>query len=139
MSPKHLDVLGLLMMAAGALELIEGTVVGVGILAAWSAGSTEMMAELGLPATGAFVYVPVITGTFTLILAWVLGLMEIGSGFGIYKRKPWGRLVGLIVSVVNLLAFPIGTLVGGYGLFVLLNKGLAAEFATEDSNDSKEP
>ncbi len=36
--------------------------------------------------------------------------------------KPWSRVLGIVLSVLNLLNFPIGTVLGIYGLWVLLNK-----------------
>jgi hypothetical protein len=49
------------------------------------------------------------------------GLPELFAGIGLLKLRPWGRLLALFVSVLSLPAFPLGTLLGGYGLWVLLS------------------
>ena len=50
----------------------------------------------------------------------VLSLPELIGGFGLLKRKPWARILILIVSCLDLLFIPIGTAIGIYGLWVLL-------------------
>jgi hypothetical protein len=36
---------------------------------------------------------------------------------GLFKRTAWGRIVGIIVCVIILINFPIGTAMGAFGLF----------------------
>ena len=38
---------------------------------------------------------------------------------GLYLRTPWGRVLGIIACVIALVNFPIGTLVGIFGLYAL--------------------
>jgi len=40
-------------------------------------------------------------------------------GKAIKEHKEWARIVGIILSILELLAFPIGTLIGGYTLWCL--------------------
>jgi hypothetical protein len=57
-------------------------------------------------------------------VAVVLALLSVPSlvgGWGLLKRRPWARMLVLIVSFLNLLNFPLGTLVGGYSIWVLMN------------------
>ena len=44
------------------------------------------------------------------------------AGIGLLKLRPWGRILGIVMSIVNLLYIPIGTIVGIYGLWVLFSK-----------------
>jgi hypothetical protein len=39
----------------------------------------------------------------------------------VLKYQQWGRILALVLAVLNLLAFPIGTALGSYTLWVLLN------------------
>ena len=47
---------------------------------------------------------------------------EVIGGFGLMKRKPWARVLVLIIACLDLLIIPIGTLIGIYELWVLLNE-----------------
>lgn len=41
------------------------------------------------------------------------------GGIGVLKKRPWARILLLIVSVFDLFAFPIGTAIGIYTLWAL--------------------
>jgi hypothetical protein len=45
------------------------------------------------------------------------------------KRKPWARILVLILACLDLLIIPIGTLIGIYELWVLLNEETVKIFA----------
>jgi hypothetical protein len=47
---------------------------------------------------------------------------EIIGGFGLLKRKQWARVLVLIIAVIDLMFIPIGTLIGIYALWVLLQE-----------------
>jgi hypothetical protein len=51
--------------------------------------------------------------------ALILGL-GLSAAYGLYKRRPWGRVLALIDCSISLFSFPVGTIVGAYGLWVLL-------------------
>lgn len=53
---------------------------------------------------------------------------EIIGGFGLLKRRPWARVLVLIIAVLDLLFIPIGTLIGIYELWVLLSEDTAKLF-----------
>ena len=44
------------------------------------------------------------------------------TGIGLLKLQPWARIVGLVLAAINLINIPFGTVLGIYGLWVLLNK-----------------
>ena len=56
------------------------------------------------------------------------------TGYGLLYFKPWARIVGIVLSAVSLINFPIGTAVGIYGLWVLLNKETERLFDTTHSS-----
>ena len=43
------------------------------------------------------------------------------AGVGLMQYQSWGRTLAIIMSVILLLKFPIGTAAGIYGLWVLLS------------------
>jgi hypothetical protein len=58
----------------------------------------------------------------------VLGIPKIVGGYGLLKRKEWGRIVVLIVSFLSLLSVPFGTALGIYSIVILFNKEAGALF-----------
>jgi hypothetical protein len=58
------------------------------------------------------------------IVAFLIALMSLPSiiaGIGLQRRRKWARILTIILSVINLFNFPVGTALGGYSLWVLLN------------------
>jgi len=69
----------------------------------------------------------VLAGTFALF-----SIPEIIAGIGLLKRRPWSRILTLILGVLSLLEIPIGTAVGIYTLWVLLKPEAAQFFQNPD-------
>jgi predicted permease len=55
------------------------------------------------------------------ILLMVFSIMGIIGAVGVLKRKEWGRIITLVISFFNLLHIPLGTILGVYSIWVLLN------------------
>ncbi|MCP4633876.1 MAG: hypothetical protein GY855_13195 [candidate division Zixibacteria bacterium] len=55
------------------------------------------------------------------VFAAVTALPSIIGGIFLLKYKEWSRILVIIVSFIDLICFPIGTAVGVYSLWVLLN------------------
>lgn len=70
-----------------------------------------------------------VVGTGVGLLVSVLALPGIVAGYGLLRRQPWGRILAIIVGILSLANFPLGTAVGVYTLWVLLQDGAAAYFA----------
>lgn len=60
-------------------------------------------------------------GTAIACLLIVISLPGMLAGIGLLKMKPWARIVAIIVGVLHILSFPLGTALGIYTLWVLLN------------------
>src|SRR5579884_138476 len=114
---QHVKILGWLHIAFGILGILLG-VVGlaifgglVGLIAATdqSADKATGMAVLGA------------IGVFVLIVALVLSVPGLIAGVGLLGFRPWARLLGIIISALDLLHVPFGTALGIYGLWVLLS------------------
>ena len=52
----------------------------------------------------------------------ILSAPSIIGGWGLIKGKSWSRVLMIVISALHLLSFPIGTALGIYGLWVLLNE-----------------
>jgi len=53
------------------------------------------------------------------LLMAALGLPGLLAGYGLLTRKPWARVLAIVVGILSLLNFPIGTAIGIYTLWVL--------------------
>jgi len=65
----------------------------------------------------------------TLIVAGVCGsvfflenVLNIIAGFGLLKYKSWARILAIILGIINLFGFPIGTALGIYTLWAMFNQ-----------------
>ena len=57
-----------------------------------------------------------------IIIAASLAILLFFGGRGLRKLTPWGRVVGIIIGVIGLVAIPIGTILSIYILYLLLSK-----------------
>jgi fructose-specific phosphotransferase system IIC component len=57
------------------------------------------------------------------IIAYVL------AGYGLLKYKSWARILAIILAILNLILFPIGTAIGIYTLWAMFNDETKALFA----------
>lgn len=115
---SHVTILGWLHIAGSALFVLLGLIgfvffVGIGILSR----DPEAAAILSF------------MGLMGVILFTVLGLPGVLAGIGLLRRKAWGRILALIVGFFNLFNVPIGTALGAYTFFVLLQQSAADYFA----------
>jgi len=58
-------------------------------------------------------------------------ILVIAAGKAVKVRRPWARMAIIVLSILSLIFFPIGTAVGGYSLWILLSAEGSAAFATE--------
>jgi hypothetical protein len=121
----HVKVLGVLYLAFSALYLLIALFLMLAIGGA--AGIVGLTADSG----DAAVAIPVlgIAGTALGLMLLVLALPGLITGWGLLNYKAWARILGIILSVLNLLNIPFGTALGIYGLWVLLNKNTERLFA----------
>ena len=58
----------------------------------------------------------------------LLGLGGIGVGLGLKQRRPWARIVAIILGILALFHPPFGTALGVYTLWVLLTDDGGQEY-----------
>lgn len=61
-------------------------------------------------------------------LVGLLALPGLIAGIGLLRRRNWGRILAIIVSFIDLLNFPIGTVIGIYSLWVLFQDAASLYF-----------
>jgi hypothetical protein len=115
----HVTILGWLLIVGNALFLLMGVflfllLAGIGV----ASGDSQAMAVLS------------VVGTAVGLLLAVLGIPGIVAGYGLLIHKAWGRILAIVVGVLGLINFPIGTATGIYSLFVLFQEAATDYFAS---------
>ena len=113
----HVKVLGVLYIVFSALGICAALFFGliIGTASGIVAANGDADAAVALPIIG-------IAGSALIIFLLAVSLPGLIAGVGLLKFKPWARILGIVLSAINLINIPIGTIFGGYGLWVLLNK-----------------
>ena len=119
---QHVNVVGWLMIILHSIFLAIGAfavsiLFGIGAVS----GDGEAMTVLTLVALG--------VGALMGLLA----LPGIAAGYGLLKRRPWGRVLAIVIAALNLFNFPVGTILGLYVMWVLFQNS-AADYFTESSH-----
>lgn len=114
----HVKVLAVLFIVLSAL----GVLTALGLMAIF--GGTMGLVGATAQDEGAAIALPIIglTGTLLTIFLLVLSVPGLVTGFGLLSYKNWARILGIVLSALNLINIPFGTILGVYGLWVLLNK-----------------
>jgi hypothetical protein len=107
----HVRVLGILFGVMAATEIAAGLLIvvlivlgGVLLEGAGLAGSTFWAGWIG-GVIGAFIVLTAIPGLFT--------------SYGLLKRRAWSRALCIGDAALLLLAFPLGTALGAYAIYVM--------------------
>ena len=66
----------------------------------------------------------------------VTSIPGIITGIGLLQFRPWARILGVVLGVINLPGFPLGTILGVYALIVLLNDDVNPLFNPQVSTPS---
>jgi hypothetical protein len=125
----HVKVLGVVYLAVGGLMLLLAlflilTMGGVAGIVGASADPED--AAIAVPVLG-------LAGTALAAFFGIFSLPSLITGYGLLNYRPWARVIGIILSAISLINIPIGTVVGAYGLWVLLNKETERLFNTGQS------
>jgi hypothetical protein len=108
---QHVTAVGALTIGLSVLGILIGAFIfillaGIGFIAQDEEASVILVA----------------IGSFVAIFLLVLSIPGIIGGIGLLKRKEWARILVLVLSALQLINFPIGTCIGGYSMWVLLQK-----------------
>jgi len=114
----HVKVLGVLYLALSAFFLV------IALLIVVTLGGTAGIVGAAAEPQDAAIAIPVIgiAGTALAIFLVVFALPGLATGYGLLTYRPWARVVGIVLSAISLVNIPLGTVLGAYGLWVLLNK-----------------
>ncbi len=113
----HVKVLGALHLVFGSLGVIGALIALLifGGLAGIVGMDHDADARISIPILGAI-------GGFIFIILLIISLPSIIAGIGLLQFRPWARILTLIISAIDLLHVPFGTILGFYGFWVLLSR-----------------
>ena len=115
---QHVPILGWLYVVCHAIFLAIGAFVFLLLIGlAPVTGEAEAM------------WVLTLVGTTVGLLMAALGLPGLVAGYGLLTRKPWARILAIVVGILNLVNFPVGTAIGLYTLWVLTQSAATEYFA----------
>jgi hypothetical protein len=117
---QHIMIVGWLHIVGSAIFLaiaafVFALLTGIGV----ASGDAEAVTVLS------------IVGTSVAAFLSLLALPGIAAGIGLLMRKSWGRVLAIVVGILNLINFPIGTLIGVYTLWVLFQNTASDYFVAE--------
>ena len=127
----HVKVLAALYIVFGAL----GTLAAFAVMAVFGMAGIASAASIG-PDTDELVALTIIGITATALALFLLcvSLPGVIAGIGLFKFRPWARILTIVLSVLNLMNLPFGTILGAYGLWVMLSEDGARLFAPHAVN-----
>lgn len=120
---KHITLVGVLNIVYRAFAIIGALVLSV--IAVWFSTFIEILMRWGsirvreIPIEILNI-VPLILIPIA-VLIFVISILGIVAAIGVLKKKPWARIVLLIISFFILIRVPLGTLLGVYTIWVLMN------------------
>ncbi len=118
MTPEdHNKVVGIMHLVYGGMNAVMLPFVILFILMGASIGSLDPNAPPEVELF--FLIIGLFMGFFFLLFS----LPQLIAGYGLCKRKPWGRTWGIIASIIASISFPLGTALCVYSLWFLFGEG----------------
>ncbi|MEE4310373.1 MAG: hypothetical protein V2J62_00765 [candidate division KSB1 bacterium] len=122
---KHIAVVGALQIGLSILGILIGVIVFVVLIGAGMISQDN---------DAMFILSIIAVSVLSLIL--ILSVPGIIGGIGVLKRREWARILVLVLSAIDLLNIPIGTAVGIYSIWVLIQDETVAAFKSGVQDES---
>lgn len=113
---RHVRMLGMFWLAYSVLRLVGGW---------FFSAFFRQIGTYGIPHLPFFVS-GMMRGAGIFLLA--TGLLGLVAGWGLIERQPWARMLAIVLGVLSLIHFPVGTALGIFTLWVLLPAESAQEY-----------
>ncbi len=107
---SHIKALGAIYLVWGGMGIIAGVIVltifviGGGLMAVDDPNAGLVFGTIGI---------------ILVVITAIISVPNIMAGWALIKHKSWGRILTIILSILNVFAFPLGTALGIYGLWGL--------------------
>jgi len=116
---QHVRILAVLYLVLGALGIV-----GALVLLAIFGGIAGIVGIAAHQVPDARIAIPIVAaigvGFFLLVI--VVSLPGVIAGYGLLRFRPWARVLAIVLSALSLMSVPFGTLLGAYGLWILLSE-----------------
>lgn len=118
----------------GSIPMSRPTVVTVLAILQFVGGTLALLMGLAGIATGA------LSGTIPALGAGVaalfvgFGVLQLACGIGLWTVKPWGYTLQILLAVIGLIGFPIGTILSVCILWLFLRPGAKVLFSGRPAN-----
>jgi hypothetical protein len=115
---SHVDFVGILFIIWGLLTALVGLstlALGVGAVALIASAARGGGGQVAAGLTAV-----VFTTLAIITILW--GAAHVVVGVPLRRRRPWSRVIALMLGSVDLLLLPYGTALGCYALWVLLSE-----------------
>ena len=115
----HVKILAVFHIAFGVIGLTAAFLIL--IIFGGTAGAASFAAA---DQPEAWIAVPILSiiSSVLILIALTLSIPGIIGGWGLIKGKNWARILMIVLSALHLVNIPFGTILGIYGLWVLLSK-----------------
>jgi len=116
---KHVTLVAAFHIGYGVLGILGAVIIWALVVRISSIAQNEQVPRI----------VSVVTNVaaFALVFIAIPGII---GGFGLLKRQSWARILVLIISVLYLIRIPVGTALGVYSIWALLNEETRELFAS---------
>jgi hypothetical protein len=108
---KHVTIIGVLHIAFGALGIVIAAIVFVAVVGGGILSGDEDA-----------IWITSLVGTAVSGFLLILSIPGIVAGIGVLKYKNWARILMLIIAFLDLLNIPLGTALGAYSIWVLVDE-----------------
>ena len=116
---KHITLVAIINIVFGTIGILVGLFLFIVLIfGGLVSGDSEAMAITSIVGT-------TLCGFFLL-----LSIPELIGGIGLLKHRGWARILVLIIGILELINIPIGTAIGIYTIWVLLNEKTAQLFTS---------
>lgn len=107
---KHIELVGILQIVYHSVGMIWGVLVMI-ILAGGGLFARNQEAVL----------VVLVISLVISALVIIFSIPGIIGGWALLKMKPWGRILALVMGFLSLIEIPLGTALGVYTIWALMN------------------
>ena len=123
---KHVTLVGALHIGYSAFQLVMALIGFIFIVGGGLIGG--FISEEGIVFAVTFIVAAIIS-------LWILlvSLPSIIGGIALLRYKSWGRYMVLVLSVLSLFSIPLGTAIGAYSIWVLVQDETAELLTSRDS------
>jgi uncharacterized membrane protein (DUF2068 family) len=118
---RHIKIVASLWLVYGILRLMEMAWILLIGRAFLPSAVQDMVIGVG-PFPGRFPLGRLISGGLVFAGFWLgaFAVVELVTAWGLFERRPWARILALVIGFLALLHFPFGTALGIYTLWVFL-------------------